>query len=154
MSLTNMRTDDELEAQFQPEELEVTHGAIFSELAILGLGHKPLQYTGSENLEFDVQLRFYKPASHDIVRTHRFIHSLTRPQRGDTVAGGGAPEVLFYWPTLYTVVSKVRGFKEKTTQFARSGAPLLMIYELKIHSISDVQVLSEDVRRTGFRGLT
>lgn len=150
MSLTNLRTEEELEAQFQPEELEVTHGATFNELAILGYSHKPLQYTGSENLEIAVLLRFHRRwRGHQLGKTHRFIHSLTHPQRADSVDGAGTPDVLFFWPGFYSVVSKVRSFKEKTKSFAFNGEPLYIEYEIKMHRISSVRILSEDVRAYG-----
>lgn len=169
-SITDLETGDACEFQFNPEEVNEKLTANFAELDVLGLSHKPLQYSNTSNLELDLDLIFsaiststsYAVGSPDgsevtgsgvevLLRARAFLHSLVLPVRGETnnVVGSGPPKVLFSWPNLYSLVCRVKSVDVKFTRFNLALQPIVAEVKLVLAESRIARLLSEDVRRYG-----
>lgn len=157
MSLTNLRTTRSLEAQFNPTEIGAKLDAAYTDLAILGLSHKPQQYGSTSNVEIPIELFFDRMESRgggdgfDVAR--RYLLSLLYPSKGDTVSSGGTDDVLFVWPRLYSLACRVRSWEEKHHRFARDGGSTLMTVKLVLHQISAFRILAEDIEESGLEAV-
>jgi hypothetical protein len=112
VSITNVETGDVLDVQFNPTEVNEKVTAAFTDLAVLGLSHKPDQYQGTENLAVSFDLAFdalcVEGGVTTLSRARNFLHHLCYPVDGQDVRTGGTPRVLFLWPTVYALTGRVR----------------------------------------------
>lgn len=150
-SVTNLVTNRTFEFQFNPEQIGAKIGAVYEDLAILGLSHKPQQYKVTENAEIPIDLMMDRltssGANFDAAR--RFYMSLVFPAASTTVIQSGPPNVLFVWPNLYSLVCKVREWGEKHTRFARDGRSTLMVIHLVLHRVQDIRLIGSQVEEGG-----
>lgn len=156
MSLTNLRTARTVEAQFNPPDMGAKATVGYELLSILGFSHQPMQFKQTANVESEVDLLFDRltkiggaggGANYD--STRRFLQSLTLPSRGDSVLGGGPPDVLFVWPKLYSFTCRVMDWQERHLRIARDGRSTLMTVRLRLNQFSTLRILSEDVEEYG-----
>lgn len=153
MYLTDLRTAETFEAQFNPTELEESIDVAYSELGVPGLPHAPLQYSGTSNKKFEFEL---------FVSTHgalerglgedfrRFLESLCYPAAvADTVLTGAPPRVLFVWPRLVSLTCVIRTLKFRHQRFAIDGGTTRYVASVSVSEIRDARLTSDDVRRVG-----
>lgn len=148
---------DQLDAQFNPTELEEDLKVDWARLDPPGFSHKPLQYVGTDNLQFSFDLLFDAMADgtsvEDIMRAHRFLKSVCYPKRGATnVKEGQAPRLLFVWPGFISLTSIITDLKFKFDRFNRAGTPTRFTVKVKIEEIRDTRLYGEDVRDEDTRG--
>lgn len=156
LHLVDLRTGEDLEVQFNPEELEVSFGPIWKRLEIPGLPHQPLQYVGGTNTGFTLNLYCVAHTTQwrqSIEDFERFLLSLCLPsEQADSVSSGAPPRVLVIWPrflSLTCVVSDKISFKH--TRWALDGGVTRYTATVPFEEIRDARLTSEDVRRVGFR---
>lgn len=160
MTMTNMNNGMVLSPQFNPNELEETLAANYADLSVLGMSHREQQYLHTDNLKVKFNLHFDGLAvaeaqgslgipvfGPNIGNARRYIHSLFYPPRAaQTILGGSPPKVLFHWPSLFSIVAKLRTAKIKHTHFANStGNTGRFDAEIEIHEARRFRLCSEDV---------
>lgn len=157
VTLTNLEDGDYITAQFNPAEVRERLSANFVDLAIMGLSHKPQQYTGTENLQlqFDLGLDAMSiDGGTDVLeRCRRFLHSLCYSRRGSQdVVGGGVPRVAFTWPNLYDLTCTLRSVEIAMTRFNSEMQPLLAVATITVAEALDHRIYAEDVLQNGTIG--
>lgn len=151
MTVVNLASGDELEAQFNPAELQETVGAEYASQTVLGLSHRILQFIASNNDAFEFTM-FFSSANggpigqRGIERARRFLRSLVKPRStAGTIKTAGAPRALFVWPGLLSVtcVLKVAVFNHQ--RFNLNGASVFYSAKCTLEEIRDTLITSEDV---------
>lgn len=155
MSLVNTLTGDELEAQFNPTELEEFVGVNWNRLPILGLSHMPKQYQQTQNYKpsFELAFRAFDDRGNrldDCMRARRFLMSLCYPARGGAdVVSGSPPRVLFVWPTLISLTCTIDSLTFRHTLFNIQGTPIHSSAKVELDEIRDARICMEDVYAQG-----
>lgn len=156
MSLTNTDTAETLVVQFNPEKVREKLDPVFKELEVMGAAGTVDQYQLTKSLQIEFDLHFdclvdreWTAAKLDDAR--RFILSLGYPSAGESVGQSAPPPVLFVWPKLYSIVSRVRAPQFEFTRFASTGAPTLATSKFDLRQIISIRRTSEQVRTQGMR---
>jgi hypothetical protein len=154
MVIMDLGTQQELEVQFNPTELEETIKVDWARLASPGLSHKRLHYVGTDNVEFSFELvvdaLIPGTTLEETLRTRQFLQSLCYPKRGArNVREGQAPRALFIWPNLLTLNAVVSDLTFKYERFHHSGAPTRYSVKVKLEEIRDVRLYGDDVLEGG-----
>jgi len=151
MTVVNLASGDELEAQFNPTELEESIGAEYASLTIVGLSHKLLQFIASNNDTFKFTMMFSSAnggpvGQRGIERARRFLRSLVKPRStAGTIKTAGAPRALFVWPNLLSVTCVLKTATFKHSRFNFNGASVFYSAECVLEEIRDTLITSEDV---------
>lgn len=153
--LVNTSTSDELEAQYNPTELEETFGAEYARQKVVGLSYEVMQFVNTKNYAPKITLVFSSMAG---VQQHernkqarRFLAAATYPRaRPNTMSAAGPPRILFVWPSLISIVCVITECKFKSTRFNKRMEPVEMAAEVTIEEIRDVLETSEEVFARGF----
>lgn len=151
MTLTNLFTDEDVEMQFNPEQLEESVSATWSRFEVLGHGHQPMQFQQTGNHTMRLAL-YHDAVTQDeverIEEIRKFLLSLCYP----TSTGDGPPRVLFTWPNFVSFTAVVNGeMKLQHTQFLPDGRPTRTNITLPLEEIRDGTITSEEVRQWGTR---
>ena len=157
VTLTNLEDGDFITAQFNPAEVRERLSVNFNDLAIMGLSHKPQQYTGTDNLQVSFELGLDAMSVDGSVdtleRCRRFLYSLCYSRRGSQdVIGGGVPRVAFTWPNLYDLICTIRNVEIVMTRFNSQMQPLLAVATVQIAEALDHRIYGEDVLQNGTIG--
>ncbi len=150
MQLTNVENADAISAQFNPEQMTEELSVMFNKLAIMGLSHQPLQYTGSDT---------FGPATPDFAR--RFLLSLCYSSRNAVdVLSGGTPRLLLQWGRTWALQTKIMKLKfvhkrfnsgQRGGRFGGEGGLIPTFFTAQISSEEwrVTRLYSEDVFVTG-----
>ncbi len=151
MSFSNLANATTLEAQFNPEELNEDLKAVWGEIPIAGLSHKPQNYEGTDNHVFSFKLQFAVQDSDgnklaDITFARRYLQSLFYARRGaQDIVGGAPPRFLFVWPNFISLSCVIHSMKMRHFHLGRDGQPYHFDADVVIKEIRDVRLFSEDV---------
>ena len=155
VSLVNMSTLERLDAQSNPAELSLALTVGYGRAQVPGLTHEVLQYTGTKNLRIPMQLEYNAGAGPDalaeVQKAQLFLQSAAYPVRSDDLSGTSPPHLLILWPTYITLQALVTSITIQNTQFNRTGAPVRFRARLNLEEFREIRLLSDSVRRTGFR---
>ena len=153
MSIARIDTGASLQVQFNPAELSESLEAVYARLTVVGQSHQQMQFVNTNNLKFNLDMAYTAMAGPDalqrLLAARRFLHSLLYPRGATTVAAGGAPRVLFVWPTIISLTCVVTELKGKFTRFNSQGGPVQYTASLAIEEVRDVRILSEEVAALG-----
>lgn len=156
VTLVNLSTGDEIEAQFNPETLEESVGPNWSKLTIPGFSHEPLQFSHTSNMSWRFDLRFNAldgggNASLDsILRVRRFLLAACYSRRGqNSVDAGGPPRLLFVWPNMISVTAVIVGLSFKHEQFNKLLQTIAFTAAITLEEFRDARLYSEDVFEQG-----
>lgn len=154
MTLVNLSTQDELEAQFNPEEVTETVGAVYAKQTVPGLSHTVKQFVNTADVGIGFTMMW---SSHEGTSAHlyaayarRFLQSCHYPRRtAGSIATAGAPRLLFVWPEMFslTCVMTTCTFSYKAFNFA--GAPIIFSAQVALEEIRDAIITCEDVLDVG-----
>jgi hypothetical protein len=107
MSITNLRTGDEVVAQFNPAELVETVAPRWARLAPQGLSHEVHHFQNTSPYQVPIELFFRAYSREELVLIHRarrHLLSWAMPRRiGSDVVGGGPPQLLLVWPGMLSL---------------------------------------------------
>lgn len=153
LTITNVRTGDFVEAQFNPSRFQEDISVNYARPAVLGLSHQPLQYLGTTNLSIPIELFFL---SRDI-QTHdnaqhakRFLQSLCYPSRGsDSIVAGQPPRALVSWAKVVSLTCKLVNLSVRSTRFNIKGEVVQYTARCQFEEMRDVRWTSEDAFRLG-----
>ncbi len=84
-----------------------------------------------------------------ILDDRKFLYSLTHPWRADSIQRGGAPRVLFIWPTFISLTCVITSLSFQYTLFNKQGAPIAYKASVGLEEIRDVFVSMEDILTFG-----
>ncbi len=160
MSLVNLNGDpstleNEMEAQFNPTELDEKIAVNYNRLAIMGMSHKGLQYQQTDNMTWDFELAF---RAFDNVGNRlpylrfarNFLMSVCVPRRGSAdVTGGAPPRLLFIWPNMITLTAVITSLAFKHTFMGQDGTFYHSAAKITLEEMRDVRMFSEDILETG-----
>ncbi len=154
MSIVNLATGEQLDAQFNPEEIQESIGAVYAKQAVPGLSHQVKQFVHTEDLTVSFTLLwsgFDGPARHALnMDARRFLHAACYPRRtAGSLAYGGAPRLLFVWPELYALTCVLTKATFSHKQFRLKGAPVRFSCAVTLEEIRDALVSMEDVLEVG-----
>lgn len=155
MSLVNLANGAQLDAQFNPEELQESIGAVYAKQAVLGYSHQVKQFVHTEDLGVTFTLYFSSfdgPDRHKLnMAARRFLHAACYPRAlgAGTLAHAGAPRVLFVWPELVSLTCVVTKVAFTHRRFRRAGAPVVFAAAVSIEEIRDAFIGMEDVFAVG-----
>lgn len=150
MWLFDLRSTSQLQAQFNPTELQETIAVNWNKLAVLGFSHMPQQYQQTDNHGFSFELAFRAIDADgnrldDLTYARKFLLSICYPSRSSP----SPARVLFVWPKLVSLTSVVRKLEFKHAQFNRAGDPVVTSAKLTLEEIRDVRLYAEDVLDVG-----
>ena len=155
MSIVNLVTDEQIEAQYNPTEFDETVGAAFARQAVQGLSHQVMQFSNTENYKCNFTLFFSSVSGGPftqkaIERTRRFLMSMCYPRRtAGTVRSGGAPRALFVWPNLISLTCFVTSVKFNHRRFNLLGKSVDYSAAVTLEEVRDALITSEDVFQVG-----
>lgn len=155
MHLVDLRTGEDWEVMFNPEELNEQVDVNYARMTVPGLSHEPLHYINTSN--HGVSLDLFVIGNDATARGlsevfRRFLLSLTVPSGVATdIAGGAPPRVLFVWPQMFSMVIAITKVGIKHKRFALSGASNHYVASITFEENREGRVTSETVRRLGTR---
>lgn len=155
MSIVNLVTSEQMDAQFNPTEFEETVGAQFARLNVQGLSHQVTQFSYTENVKITFTLFFISVdggpfTQKAIERSRRFLMSLCYPRKtAGTVRSGGAPRALFVWPNLVSLTCFVTNVKFSYRRFNFRGKLVDYSAQIALEEVRDALITSEEVFQVG-----
>jgi hypothetical protein len=158
MSLT--KVDDPLnplEVLLNPSSMEEVIAANYRRLDVIGQSHKPMQYLGTDNHKFRIEIFLSasgrgKRVARRILDNRQFLMSLMYPRRaspGAMVPAISPPRVLFFWPEMISLTALVPRVSISHEMFWVQGSTRQMRCAVEIEEVRDFRLLSEDVARSG-----
>jgi hypothetical protein len=159
MSITDLRTDKELEMQFNPAEMNESLSVNWARLHSPGLSHERLQYGNTDNMKWSFQLIYDELAFTGTKQggtalasadARNFLMSLCYPRRGSpSVNDGAAPRVLFVWPNFISVDGVITALKFKHSRFNLNGQPTYFTVDVALEEMRDTRLFADDVAAIG-----
>lgn len=154
IGIGNLLTGEQRELPFTPTQLTEQLTADYSERQVLGLSHRPLQYSSTSNYTLQNLEFFFRSTTTQELRENaehrRFLMSLCYPSGGsESVVGGGAPRILFLWPKLIAISCVMRNLSLTHTQFNIEGDPVVTRATFTLTEIRDTRISSDDIRQQG-----
>ncbi len=158
MYITNLDSDETLEAMFNPREVEVALAPVLTRLAIPTLAYQPIQFAQTANLTVDFSLTFSAafPGAEEgfLQKVEAFLFSICfPPDVVRTLADASPPDLLFVWPGWLALRGVMTSVKHKATQFAAPPSdpvPTMSTYDLKYETLGGI-LGSESVRLVGLQ---
>lgn len=168
MTLTNVNTGESMTAQYNPEEIREKLVVNYNDLEIMGLSHKPKQYKNTSNLSIQFELGFdalstsrsvgFDDAQNSdagnfvqpVLRARPWLMSLCySPKGAQDVVGGGPPDVIFSWPNMFSIVSRITELSFTHKRFDSKMQNVLFTCAISIDEARTVRLYSEDVLDKG-----
>lgn len=154
-TLVNMALDQTLEAQFNPTELQETIGVNYARLVVPGLSHQVMQYVHTENVTYDFEL-FYDATDlgiqgvEAIIDARNFLYAACHPKAlPGRIVGGGAPQILFVWPNMVSLMCVMTKLQFRYTRFNKVLEPTAYTANVTLEEVRASLVSMEDVARFG-----
>jgi len=155
MHVVNLTTGEDLEVQYNPEDLSLLLEVDYARLDVPGLSHQPMQYSSTKNVvsKFSLYCAAHSTAQRERIDDFtRFLSSLCyAPEGARSVGQGAPPRVLFVWPRLATMTTRITSLQFKFATFAKDGGAIRWTADVSLEEARDVRLTMEDVRVAGFR---
>ena len=155
MHLVNLTTEDELEAQFNPTELEETIAATWTKQKVQGFSSTIKQFTNTEDLAMSFTLRFdangVGPTNLSrLLYARSFLMAACYPRAlASSLESAGAPRLLFVWPGLISMTCVLTNVTFSHKQFNRNALTTILDAKVSLEEIRDTLLTSEDVLAFG-----
>lgn len=166
LNLTDLNSGETLFVQFNPTQVRRAIKVAYARKAVLGQSHRPLQYTGTDNQTFPLDLFFDaldtsrrsanpfgdgdQSTAFGLGREARlFLESLAYPESEDDTILTEPPDVLIVWPKNFSLVCKLRGLEFQDTRFNVEGAPIQFTARTQWEESRISRLSSGLVRRIG-----
>lgn len=166
---------NQIDAQFNPEELTLATASVYKDQTILGMSHTLKQFSNTKNLtlSFDLHFQVHDPLTdfamtpegtkrpvgvsdhfprlsiRERTRIEGFLLALCVPQGVETIARNRPPMVLVVWPQCLTFAGIVDTVSLKYTRFNMEGAPVAFTASISMEEIRDLRYTSDDARMMG-----
>ncbi len=155
MSLGNLRSNDVLEAQFNPDELERTVAVAYARQAPMGHSHEVLQYQFRKNETLDYTLTFDSLCGQGSrIEAERTLDAMTAGSNAaQDIASGGPPDVLMLWPGVLLMKVRILTLKYTYKRFAVAADGRVTFFTVKV-SVEEARtkrLYAEDILRRGLQ---
>jgi len=156
--LENLADGSTLEFLFNPSTVNEAVEANYDDKAPVGLSHTRSQYTGTSNVELDLELyisddgilRYGGDDTRSLQEMRSWLLSLAYPVSNQDFGRVGTPRVLFLWPNVWSVNGRVRRVKIAHTQFdGLTGRTTKITARLQFVVELDSRRLMADVQNDG-----
>jgi hypothetical protein len=114
---------EELEAQYNPEELDFAFNPSYDHVDILGSTNKPVHYTGTDNPTVPINLRFWATTRDEMARLYiarTFLMRLVYPVALEGVTSAPT-RILLTLPNITSVIGIATNLRIKHVYWAASG---------------------------------
>ena len=114
---------EELDAQYNPEELNFTFNPMYEDLGPIGSTNRPVHYTGTDNPTVPINLRFWAVTADEMARLYvarTFLMRLVYPVALNGITSAPT-RVLLTLPNIVSVVGIVKNLNLKHVYWAASG---------------------------------
>lgn len=160
MTLTNIRTAETREPQFNPEKVTEEIEANWTSLQPLGYSHEPQQFKNTGNLKLGFELTFNGDTNYGgggggafIHDTRQFLISMMYSSASAQDVISGAPaRALFVWPEMWAIQCVIKKSTFVHDWFSRTGHSMRYTAQLELILVSDFRIISENIRERGYRG--
>jgi hypothetical protein len=145
----NLVSGAELEAQFNPTQLQEQIEANWSHQTVPGQSHEPLQFVNTANFKLNIDLFFRAISTTELTAIHRARRQILswvypRDIQGDIV-GGGAPRILVYWPGMLSITCAVTNVLITHERFNKNGRSVQFTCNLQLEEIRDTRLHFDEV---------
>lgn len=158
MYVVDLKTLEEMTAQFNPAEFEETIKVVWSKLISPGLSHERTHYSHTENFKLTFELIFDALAGGTVegnLDARDFLQSLCYAKAGArTVSDGEPTRVLFVWPGMVSITAAIGELKFKHTRFNSQGRSTYFKVDVQLEEVRAERLTSEEVRENGARRLS
>lgn len=159
MTITNLLTEEELRAQYNPTKAEVEINAAFTGTEIPNFGHVPLAYKNTSNPTFNTTLTFNQLADGVsetyLLDVEALLYSWCyRPDEADTLLTAAPAPLLLVWPGWLALIVVLKKVKHTVDRFKINSAeptPTLSTFELNFEAFFRVPIGAQTIRATGLR---
>lgn len=155
MTIVNLHTQDQLEAQFNPSEFSETIGAKYGEEVVPGLSHPVRQFINTEAEGLDIAL-YFDAITAGVAQQERnlwarkFLMAACYPRRmASNLRSAGAPRLLFVWPGLISITCTLDKAKFGYMRFNTDASPVVFTAQCTLTEIRDTLLTCEDVLDVG-----
>lgn len=144
-TLTRVSDGTSYEFLFNPTELEHSIKVSYSRTAVPGMGAPITQFshTDAETFSFELFINAEKNPN-QIPTVMRFLQSLCRPRKSQDMRGSAPSQVLFVWPSLYSMHVVIDSVTFNHLRFAATGQPTATKFKLALSSVTDMRLWAED----------
>ena len=155
MSLGNLRSQEVLTAQFNPEKFARSVGVTYSRLGVLGFSSEVLQYQFRPNEKLTFELKFDRlsqgAGTPTAFAVRAQLDAMTVGSRGaQDVASGGPPDVLILWPGVVQMIVRVTKLDHEDTRFsATDNTPTFFSTKIEVEESRTNRLYAEDIRQYG-----
>lgn len=165
LNLTELLGGETLFVQFNPKQLKRQVKVNYARKRVLGQSHESLQYTGTGNSGFVLDL-FYDaldtaaPSANPFGVTvssafelaqeaRKFLEALCYPESLEGEILHEPPDVLVVWPKTMSLVCKVISFEVTDERFNDEGAPIQFTVKMGFVESRNFRLNYSDVRSLG-----
>jgi hypothetical protein len=155
MSLANMRSQDVMTAQYNPEDLKRMVGVNYARLGVLGFSSEVLQYQFRPNEKLTFTLQFDMLSQNGGTPSYATVagtlDAMTVGSRAaQNIASGGPPDVLMLWPGVLQLVVRVTKIDYDHKRYAATdGTPTFFSAKVDVEESRTNRLFAEDIKQYG-----
>ena len=154
ITLHNIGSGETVEMPFFPSTLTERIVVSYSRQKVVGMSHTILQYANTENYTLPGLSFFFRATTPEELAANlsarNFLMSLCVAREGArAVRDGGPPRILFIWPQMISLTTKITNLQLQHTKFNVRGASTIYSAKFDLEEIRDARLTSEQVRTFG-----
>lgn len=129
MHIKNLRSQEEVIAQFNPSEFEEAVAPKWATVEVQGLSHEIRQFLHTGAYEINLALYFHARSAQELAyaqQSRRRLLSWANPRKvADDMVGGGPPTLLLVWPGMLSLQCDLISLKIKHSRFNLNARSVL-----------------------------
>ena len=143
---------EEIEAQFNPEELDFSFSPNYDTVDIIGGTNRPVHYTGNDNPTVPINLRFWAVTASEMARLYDARNFLMRAVYPVALTGvTSAPtRILLTSPNIVCVTGFIRKLNIKHLLWAASGKIRNFEAHIEFEILPGQEITAEFIDSAGF----
>jgi len=153
MTLTDLQTDETVEAMFNPTELQRRVAVNYAKKPVLGNSHQEHEYLQTDNMSLRFDLFFLAETPTELAKlkdSERFLESLCYSDRDpESIAQAAPPRVLVVWPRTLSIVGRVLTIDINYQRWNRFGDVTQFTATLAMEESRVRRLSKQDVRLLG-----
>lgn len=153
MTVTDLQSDETVEVQFNPTELERAIAVNYARKEVLGNSHQEHEFlnVGNQTLRIELFYLAESPAQLDRLKdAERFLESLCYPpEEADAIATFAPPRVLMVWPRTLSITARLTSLRIRYQRWNRFGDPVQFTATCTFEESRIRRLTKQDVRLLG-----